>query len=72
MEKLNFIKVKSYKTFNEIKKDQRFHFSSKKFQNKVYGFMLKNAKPLRVPIPYKGQLGFFEVKLPKKNNHHRI
>jgi hypothetical protein len=28
--------------------------------------MLKNPKPFRIPIPWKGQLGFFEVKLPKK------
>ena len=52
--------VKSYKNTNEIKKDQRFHFTSKRFQKKVYGFMLKNAKALRVPIPWKGQLGFLK------------
>ena len=27
--------------------------------------MLKNAKIFRIPIPWKGQLGFFEVNLPK-------
>ena len=27
--------------------------------------MIKNAKKFRVTIPYKGQLGFFDVKLPK-------
>ena len=27
--------------------------------------MLKNAKPLRIPIPYKGQLGFFDVRFTK-------
>ena len=30
--------------------------------------MLKNAKPLRIPIPWKGQLGFFNVELPKIKN----
>lgn len=30
--------------------------------------MLKNAKPLRIPIPCKGQLGFFNVELPKIKN----
>ena len=37
----------------------------------MYGFMLKNAKSLRVPIPWKGQLGFFEVDLQKQNNNYR-
>ena len=27
--------------------------------------MLKNAKPLRIPIPWKGQLGIFDVNIPK-------
>ena len=27
--------------------------------------MLKNVKPLRIPIPWKGQLGFFDVDVPK-------
>ena len=44
---------------------------AKKFQGKTFGFILKNSKPLRIPIPWKGQLGFFDVDLPKikiKNN----
>jgi hypothetical protein len=27
--------------------------------------VLKNPKSFRIPIPYKGKLGFFDVKLPK-------
>ncbi len=46
--------------------DRKFHYASKDVHNKKYGFMLKNPKPFRIPIPWKGQLGFFEVKLPKK------
>jgi len=57
--------VKKYKSTKEIKSDQKFHFSTKKFQNKTFGFLLKNAKPLRIPIPCKGQLGFFDVNIPK-------
>ncbi|MCV0431045.1 ASCH domain-containing protein [Nitrosopumilus sp.] len=57
--------VKQYNSIKEIKSDRKFHFASKKFQNKTFGFMLKNAKPFRIPIPWKGQLGFFEVKIPK-------
>jgi hypothetical protein len=30
--------------------------------------MLKNAKPLRIPIPWKGQLGIFDVNIPKIKN----
>ena len=57
--------VKKYNSIKEIKSDQKFHFSIKKFQNKTFGFMLKNVKPLRIPIPWKGQLGFFDVDVPK-------
>ena len=57
--------VKQYYSNKEIKSDQKFHFASKKFHNKTFGFMLKNAKPLRIPIPWKGQLGFFDVNIPK-------
>jgi hypothetical protein len=57
--------VKKYNSSKEIKKDQKFHFTSKNFQNKTFGFMIKNATPLRIPIPWKGQLGFFEVELFK-------
>ncbi len=57
--------VKKYNLIKEIKKDQKFHFSSKKFNGKIFGFMLKNSKQLRIPIPWKGQLGFFDVELPK-------
>ena len=57
--------VKQYYSIKEIKSDQKFHFASKKFQNKTFGFMLKNARPLRIPIYWKGQLGFFDVNIPK-------
>jgi hypothetical protein len=60
--------VKKYNSIKEIKSDQKFHFSTKKFQNKTFGFMLKNVKPLRIPIPWKGQLGFFDVDVPKIKN----
>ena len=57
--------VKKYDSVNEIKKDQKFHFASKNFQCKAFGFKIKNAKSLRVPIPCKGKLGFFDVELSK-------
>jgi hypothetical protein len=57
--------VKKYNSTKEIKSDQKFHYSTKKFQTKTFGFLLNNAKSLRVPIPCKGQLGFFDVHIPK-------
>ncbi len=41
---------------------------TKKFHDRTYGFMLKNAKSFKIPIPCKGQLGFFEIDLPKTKN----
>ncbi len=58
--------VKKYNSSKKVKVDKEFHLSSKKFQGKTFGFMLKNAKSLRVPIPWKGQLGFFDVSFSKK------
>ena len=57
--------VKKYNSIKEIKSDQKFHHSTKKFQTKTFGFLLNNAKSLRIPIPWKGQLGFFDVHIPK-------
>lgn len=57
--------VKKYNSSKEVKKDQKFHFASKNFQNKTFGFKIKNVKLLRIPIPWKGQLGFFDVELSK-------
>ncbi|MDH3677326.1 MAG: ASCH domain-containing protein [Nitrosopumilus sp.] len=63
--KVTLYNVKKYNSDNELKRDQKFHLASKEFHNKKYGFILKNAKQFRVPIPLMGQLGFFDVKLPK-------
>jgi hypothetical protein len=55
-----------------VKKDAKKHFASKDFYNKKYGFCLKNAKELRVPIPYMGKLGFFDVNLKSKIKKNQI
>jgi len=60
--------IKKYNSLKEIKMDRKFHLSSKKFQNKTYGFMLRNPKSFRIPVPRKGQLGFFDFKIPKTKN----
>ena len=57
--------VKKYSSIEEIEMEQKFHMASKKSQKKTYGFILKNAKPFRIPIPWKGQLGLFDVDIPK-------
>ena len=57
--------VKKYESLKEIQIDKKKHHASIKSQEKRFGFILKNAKPFRVPIPWKGQLGFFDVNLPK-------
>lgn len=57
--------VKKYNSSKEVKLDQKFHLASKNFQDKTFGFKIKNAKSLRIPIPLKGQLGFFDVELSK-------
>ena len=66
--KAELYEVKKYNSIKEIKTDQKFHLSSKNFHDRTYGFMLKNSKSLRIPIPFKGQLGFFEIDLPKTKN----
>jgi hypothetical protein len=59
--------VKKYSSKAELNSDSKKHLASKKFENSKFGFCLKNAKQFRVPIPAKGQLGFFEVQIkPKK------
>jgi hypothetical protein len=55
--------VKIYRSQEELKSDYKKHFAGKEFLHQKYGFLLRNPQPLRVPIPYKGRLGFFEVKI---------
>ena len=57
--------VKKYESLKEIQADKNKHFSSKTVHEKTFGFILKNAKSFRVPISWKGQLGFFDADLPK-------
>ena len=69
--KVELYDVKKYESLKEIQKDKNKHFSTKNFQEKIFGFLLTNRKRFGIPIPYKGQLGFLDVCLPKiklKNN----
>lgn len=61
--KVEIYGVKIYKSLRELKSDYRKHFAGREYVHHRYGFLLRNPQPLRVPIPYKGSLGFFEAKL---------
>lgn len=63
--KVEIIDVKKYSSKSEVKSDAKKHLASTDFFNRKYGFVLKNPKLFRIPIPCKGKLGFFEVQLPK-------
>jgi predicted transcriptional regulator len=58
--------VKKYTSKSEIIKDSKKHLASKSSQINKYGFLIKNAKSFRMPIPAKGKLGFFDVNLEQK------
>lgn len=59
--------VKKYATKSEWQGDKRRHLAGIDASGKKYGFLLKGAKSFKIPIPYKGSLGFFDVQmLPPK------
>ena len=66
--KVELLDVKKYESLKEIQIDKKKHCSSTISHEKIFGFILKNAKPFRIPIPWKGQLGFFDVNFPKIKN----
>ena len=55
--------VKIYNSVSELKSDFKKHFATEKFLQHKYGFLLRKPGELRIPIPYKGSLGFFNVNL---------
>lgn len=55
--------VKTYKTKKELNDDKKYHFALGDPSDRKFGFLLKNAKEFRVPIPCKGKLGFFDIRL---------
>ena len=63
--------VKKYETKADLKRDYKLHFLSSMQQqqfktknSKKYGFLIKNPKMFRIPIPCKGKLGLFQVRIP--------
>lgn len=64
--------VKRYQTQSELDRDYTKHLSKTKIGNGKYGFCLRNAKPIRIPIPYNGALGFFDFNTNKKVSDNKI
>ena len=59
--KVEIYDVKSYDSLEELKKDYNKHLATEECFRHRYGFLLRKPQALRIPIPYKGSLGFFEV-----------
>ncbi len=58
--KVKLVDVKTYANEEEHNKDKNLHLASDSWGN--HGFILEN--PIRInPVPWKGQLNFFDVKL---------
>jgi hypothetical protein len=70
--KAELYNVKVYKSQEELKSDYKKHLGGREYSNHRYGFLLRNPQPLRVPLPYKGSLGFFEAKLHIAINNNEI
>ena len=64
--KVEIYDVKMYESVSELKSDYKKHFATEEFLRHKYGFLLKNPRELKIPIPYKGSLGFFNVNLDTK------
>ena len=64
--------VKVYNSISELKADYKKHFATEEFLRHKYGFLLKKPQELRMPIPYKGSLGFFNVHLGTKVKENDI
>jgi len=70
--KVEIYDVKIYKSVSELKSDYKKHFATEEFLQHRYGFLLKKPEELRMPIPYKGSLGFFNVDLGTKVRENDI
>ena len=70
--KVEVYDVKLYKSLDELRQDHdKHHFDEDVFRHR-YGFLLRKPQALRVPIPYKGSLGFFEAKMQSKQSKNEI
>ncbi|HSB57073.1 MAG TPA: ASCH domain-containing protein [Nitrosopumilaceae archaeon] len=70
--KVEIYDVKTYKSVSELKSDYKKHFATEEHFQHKYGFLLKKPQELKIPIPYKGSLGFFNVDLGTKMRENDI
>jgi hypothetical protein len=70
--KVEIYDVKLYNSLKELKKDSTKHLFDEDVFCHKYGFLLRKPQALRVPIPYKGSLGFFEAKLKSSQSKNDI
>lgn len=59
--------VKRYSSDEELMADARQHMAGAP-ESYRYGFCLRGAKRLDVPIPSRGMIGFYDVNLPGRND----
>ncbi|MCH2604763.1 MAG: ASCH domain-containing protein [Candidatus Nitrosopelagicus sp.] len=60
--KVSLVDVKKYNSEKELFADRKKHHAETDYIKNRYGFILEKPKQLKVPIPYNGQLNFFEFK----------
>ena len=67
--KAELVSVKKYENESELKLDSKKHLALNNKSDSKYGFILQNPKQLKVQIPSKGKLNFFEIEanLPNTN-----
>src|SRR5574338_773736 len=70
--KVEIYDVNTYKSVSELKSDYKKHFATEEHFQHKYGFLLKKPQELKIPIPYKGRLGFFNVDLGTKMRENDI
>ena len=59
--------TKKYQTKIKLKEDYKKHLANMTSNKNKYGFLFQNPHRLRIPIPYKGALGIFDVSVDEKN-----
>ena len=57
--------VKEYASDAEIFGDRALHLAGREFRGRMFGFMLRSPKRLRIPIKMGGRLGFFDADIPR-------
>ena len=55
--------AKGYDSKNSFLKDKNKHLAPPDFMNYQFGFLVKNPRRFKKPIPIAGKLRFFEVDL---------